>query len=249
MFQYYELDDNDYFATIIDGVQFEELGKGRIGTVLVDNDDKGTPIVRTTSSYINSPQVFTDKHHDLIEKIKEKTYHNVEFNNGMLEIYNESYRKMKFHTDQSLDLAENSYICLFTCYEHEPSTKDIRTLVIRNKVTSIMSEIKLNNNSIVIFSYDTNLRYNHKIIKKCYDPRCTNRWLGFTLRLSKTFVNFVEDIPYIMCNDTMTELRMATDIERRDFYKMKSEENRFVDYVYDELDYTLSPSDTIKRIE
>ncbi len=32
---------------------------------------------------------------------------------------------MKYHSDQSLDLNENFYICLFSCY-NDPNTKDLK---------------------------------------------------------------------------------------------------------------------------
>ena len=39
---------------------------------------------------------------------------------------------MKYHTDQSLDLAEGSYICIFSTYEN-PLSLGIRKLKIKEK--------------------------------------------------------------------------------------------------------------------
>ena len=50
----------------------------------------------------------------------------------MIEIYDSKYCKMGFHTDQSLDLQENSYIGIFSCY-NDPTTKDLRKLKVKNK--------------------------------------------------------------------------------------------------------------------
>ena len=39
---------------------------------------------------------------------------------------------MKYHSDQALDLADNSYICIFSCYDNPIN---LRTLRIKNKLT------------------------------------------------------------------------------------------------------------------
>jgi len=150
---------------------------------------------------------------------------------------------MKFHTDQSLDLYENSYICLFSCYENN---YDIRKLQIKNKITNECSEILLENNSIVLFSTSFNHKYLHKIILTTAQPLSTNKWLGITFRLSKTFVKFVDNIPYIYHSNKI--LRIADNNEKINFFKYKSAENLNHEYTYPEIEYTISKSDTLPII-
>lgn len=84
--------------------------------------------MRTTTIYRNLNQKFLDIHYNIIESIKKATNNNnLQFNNALIEIYNCDYNKMGFHTDQSLDLEQNSYICIFSCYS-DPYTKDFRIL-------------------------------------------------------------------------------------------------------------------------
>ena len=145
---------------------------------------------------------------------------------------------MGFHTDQSLDLADDSYICLFSCYNN-PSTKDIRKLKIKNKTNNICSEVLLKHNSIVLFSLVTNHEHVHKIVLE--ENTENNLWLGITFRLSKTFVKFTDNIPYLYPDNII--LRLANDIEKKEFIKHKGIENIKNNYIYPKIDYTIGISD------
>jgi len=237
MFQKFIININDTFLQLSKSCEFENMSSHRKVANIIDYQNNLIPLVRTTSKYDNPIQKFQLIHYDLIEKIKKITNNDLKFNNAMVEIYNSEYRTMKYHTDQSLDLADNSYICLFSCYEN-PDETNARKLKIMNKTTSVESEILLDNNSIVLFSTETNSNYQHKII---LDSASQNRWLGITFRLSKTFINFIENVPYFY--QTNKILYMATHEEKNNFYKFKSQENLNVKFVYPEINYTISISD------
>lgn len=167
----------------------------------------------------------------IIDQIKEISQLPLKFNNAMIEIYDETYTKMKFHTDQSLDLLENSYICLFSCYKYSDS--NIRKLIIKNKNQLTTDTIDLHNNSFVIFSTETNKQFLHKIIGN------TKEWLGITFRCSKTFID------KNLCFKNNKPIRIANELEIKEMYKYKSLENKTIDFNYPEIDYTLSSSDLI----
>jgi hypothetical protein len=234
MFIITNIENNNSFTKLSEHTEFEDVCNGRLGAVL--NEDNS--LVRTTTKYKLGNQPFNDNHYEVINKIKKKMKGlNIQFNNAMLEIYDGKYRKMGFHTDQSQDLVKNSYICLFSCYD-DPNA-DLRSLVIMNKTTGLSSEITLSHNSIVVFSTHTNHNHLHKIILNAQNSK--NKWLGMTLRLSKTFVKFHKDIPYLYPREVI--LRLANNSECREIYKHKGNENKLIDYDWPDLDYTLSTSD------
>lgn len=236
------------FNELIDPIKFENIGKGRKGTVLVSvNCENNTvPIIRTTTKYNEAAQRFSSVHYDIIDEIKNefknmKGIENIEFNNALTEIYDPSYRKMGFHTDQSLDLAKDSYICLFSCYKNTPVSKDLRKLIIKNKTTNNISEILLENNSAVLFSTSSNHKHLHKIV---LDTNGSNNiWMGMTFRMSNTFIKFIDEIPYF--NSSNKALQMATPQEKNAFYKHKGNENSNDNYIYPEINYTISISDML----
>lgn len=240
MFSKYTLDYNNIYAQLACS-KFENITEARKGAILVDYKDNKIPIVRTTTIYNDPVQLFQPIHYDIIQKIKDIAMKNdLEFNNAMVEIYEPKYYKMGFHSDQALDLANDSYICLFSCYEHNNLT-NIRTLEIKEKGTNINYMIDLTHNSIVLFSLETNSRYLHKIILN--KATTNNKWLGITFRLSKTFIYFINEIPYFY--NTIARLQIATDNQKKDFYKCRSEENKSIQYVYSDIYYTISPSDLL----
>lgn len=225
------------FDELSKSTTFEDITNGRHGAVLVNNKNDSIPIVRTTTIYNKPAQQFLPIHYDIIENIKRTVnIDKLEFNNALIEIYDSRYRNMKYHSDQSLDLKDDSYICLFSCYDNPT---DIRKLKIKNKTTEECSDIELENNSIVIFSLETNSNYLHKIVLESNES--TNKWLGITFRLSKTFIHFIDEIPYF--NSTNKQLKMANDDERKEFFKNRGKENINIGHNYPGIDYTISPSD------
>lgn len=228
------------FEEFTKSLEFENIINGRKASILIDYTNNLIPLVRTTTIYNNPMQQFLPIHYDLIKNIKKiSNIEDLELNNALIEIYDSKYRTMKFHTDQSLDLAKNSYICIFSCYNN-PST-DIRKLKIKEKVTGECSEILLEHNSVIIFSTESNKKYVHKIVldKNTSD----NKWLGITFRLSNTFIQFINDMPYFYPSNKI--LRISTNDEKNEFRKYKGLENKQTDYNYPEIDYTLSVGDTL----
>jgi hypothetical protein len=232
-----KLKDN-VFEELAKSAKFEKLGKGRQGTVLYHNNNNIIPIVRTTTKYNTISQKFIDIHYDIINNILKTTNMNMYFNNALIEMYDKNYTTMGFHSDQALDLDPDSYICLFSCYNNI-ETKDIRSLKIKNKSTDELSEIKLTHNSIVLFSVNTNSKNLHKIVLDKITS--DDIWIGLTFRLSKTFIQFINEIPYFYKTNRI--LKLANEEETKEFYTLRQKENKSIVFEYPELNYTISMSD------
>lgn len=245
MFKSYNLKyECNMFNKLSEGVYLEDVCKGRKGAVLVSSDKESIPIVRTTSIYLKPVQRFLPVHCDIIEDIKKIT--NIEPNNALIEIYDNKYITMGYHSDQSLDLEDDSYICLFSCYENSVRESNIRTLRIKEKYIDDISDIKLYNNTLIVFSTNTNGDYLHKIILDLV-YNSDNRWLGLTFRTSKTYITFNNEIPYF--SNSGKVLILANDVQRKEFYRYRSIENKVKGYKYCEIDYTLSESDLLFLIK
>lgn len=229
--------DDNLFTSLSKSCVFEQFTPSRSGAILVARYKDKIPIVRTTTKYTSCSQLFTDLHYKIIEDIKKMTnVSTIDFNNAMIEIYDQKYSTMKFHSDQALDLAEDSYICLYSCYENEHE-QNPKKLVIKDKKSGEQSELILEQNSIIIFSKSTNDEHLHKIVSDNIN-KTKSRWLGLTFRLSKTFIDYKDNVPYLV--STGQPLNFANEIEKKEFYKHKSLENAGVGYVYPYISYTLS---------
>lgn len=230
------------FEEFRDVVNFEQIMKGRKGANL------GLPntLFRTTTKYKSPMQPFHAIHSELMDAISAEMNIDVEFNSALVEIYNSQYTTMGFHSDQMLDMADDSWICIFSIYREPPSIP--RTLVTKNKKTGECASIPLIQNSIVFFSMETNRNYLHKIILEGSGPsEKENEWLCFTFRTSKTKIEYHQHIPYIRKEDaTRVKLRMATNEDEKHMYRLRMEENmKTVDFTYPFLDFTISEGDVI----
>lgn len=245
----------DLFHELSSSIDFEEVGKGRKGNHLVKIVEKGIPLVRTTSKYDKPSHRFSNLHDlisnsivNLAKNEEELEKASISFNNALIEIYDKSYFKMKYHSDQALDLDVDSYVALFSCYERpeEISNVFLRKLKIKNKMTNEEHEFLLENNSVILFSLATNSKYQHKIVldassnKK--DLLRDNKWLGITFRKSKTFIQIKDNLPYFLNGK---ELKLADENQQQEFYKLRGQENKSMDFKYPRIDYTLSKSDTL----
>lgn len=234
------------------------------------HDDKLIPLVRTSTIYSNPAQEFTLIHLELVKMIKTNFYskYNIELgelNNGLVEIYTPEYKTMGAHSDQALDLEPNSYIYIYSHYsEPNPPTNMLRILEIENKTSGEKESISLTHNSIIAFDTNTNKNYLHKIILPPIEKNKSNKvnksnksntndikWLGFTLRTSKTFIKFIDSKPYVVDTDFNLghELKLATEEEKKEFYILRSKENKTVDFSYPDITYTISGSDLINPFE
>ncbi|MCA9636044.1 MAG: hypothetical protein KC420_08445, partial [Myxococcales bacterium] len=232
--------EGDLFAELAGSARLEELGKGRQGAVLVASDDvRGIPIVRTTTAYARPAQRFAPIHAALAQRIRACASLAIPFNNALLEVYARAYTKMGAHSDQALDLDEAGEIALFSCYER-PEAGASRRLIVESKEPGAPSfEIPLLHGRVVVFSADTNRRFRHRIVPDPVgDP--DNRWLGLTLRTSKTWVQLRDGAPRLADG---TPLTLADDEERRAFLRLRRRENQEIDFVYPRVTCTLSPSD------
>ena len=226
------------FEELLASVRFDDVTKGRRGTVLVKVDASGVPIVRTTTPYRAPAQPFRPIHDRLAQQIREGAALTHPFNNALVEHYTNSYSTMKRHSDQALDLAEASWIAIYSCYRdpQQPS----RRLIVKPKESGDAFEVSLDHGSVVAFSLDTNRRFTHAIALRANAP--DNEWLGITFRTSKTFVRFVDTHPTLPNGARLT---LANEEQRRDFFQMRRRENDETGFAYPTISYTLSESDLL----
>jgi hypothetical protein len=161
--KFHQLFPSDYemFETLIKSVTFETFPNGRQSTILVKTLNGLIPLVRSTTNYSHPYQTFSPYHSELANEIASFIANNqnvspISFNNTMIELYANQYKSMKYHTDQSLDLENESWICLFSCYSDPTSKFTKRILRIKNKISGVEKDITLENNSIVFFNTETN---------------------------------------------------------------------------------------------
>ena len=223
---------------LMESVSFEPITGGRLGAVLADLRDGVVPLVRTTTRYHNPTQPFTRVHYDLITSIADLGITGL--NNALIELYDDQYRTMGFHTDQAQDLEPGSSIAIVSYYDNPVGP--LRKLVVLDKETGVTSEISLEHRSVVWFSLETNRKLRHKIILDHVGPT-DNRWLGLTFRRSHTFIRFVDERPYFVGGHSLT---LADDAQRKAFYSHRSNENANLDFVYPDLTYTISQGDLMQ---
>ncbi|MCX2179244.1 hypothetical protein KV205_01685 [Streptomyces sp. SKN60] len=241
------------FAELSASVHWEELGKGRRGAVLTKVDEAGgVPLVRTTTRYGTPAQRFRAVHERLARRLAHQVQEcaalPVGFDNALIETYTNAYRTMGGHSDQALDLADESFIAVFSCYE-DPEASPSRKLIFESKESGGEKfEIPLAHGGVVAFSVDSNRRLRHKIVWDA--PAGTadaadNPWLGVTFRTSKTLVRYRDGNAYLPQG---TRLMPADEEQRHEFYRLRRRENNETDFVWPPLTYTLSESDLLPPV-
>lgn len=234
------------FDEMLASVQFEQINKGRQGALLVKpHEARGTPLVRTTTKYKTPAYCFQSAHVRLAQQIQNYASIFTDFNNALIENYTNLYTTMGFHSDQALDLEEESFIAVFSCYKYPELATSPRKLIVESKEPRIGTfEIPLTHNSVVVFSLDTNRRFKHKIVlDKVHSLE--NPWLGITFRTSKTFVRFHDEQAYF---EDGTLLTLANEDQNREFYALRSQENKETNFSYPQITYTISESDMMPPI-
>lgn len=238
--------EEDLFTELSASARLEDVGKGRRGAVLAKIDDAGgVPLVRTTTRYSSPTQRFRAVHERLAQQVQERAALSVGFNNALIESYTNAYRTMGSHSDQALDLADGSFIAVFSCYQH-PGAGPPRKLIFESKASGGEKfEIPLAHNSVVAFSVDSNRRLKHKIVLDTPVRTTDDQWLGVTFRTSKTLVRFRDGHAYLPQG---ARLLSADDEQRREFYRLRRRENNETDFAYPPLTYTISESDLMPPV-
>ncbi|MFD8821951.1 alpha-ketoglutarate-dependent dioxygenase AlkB [Streptomyces sp. NPDC059605] len=238
--------EEDLFAKLSASARLEDVGKGRRGAVLTEVDEEGgVPLVRTTTRYGSPAQRFRAVHERLARQIQERAALPVGLNNALIESYTNAYATMGSHSDQALDLADESFIAVFSCYQR-PEAGPPRKLIFESKeFEGEKFEIPLAHHSIVAFSVDSNRRFKHKIVLDAAARATENQWLGVTFRTSKTLVRFRDGHVYLPQG---ARLVSADDEQRREFYRLRRRENNETDFVYPALTYTISESDLMPPV-
>ncbi|GAA3197093.1 hypothetical protein GCM10010451_54280 [Streptomyces virens] len=239
--------DGNLFAELSASVRWEDVGKGRRGAVLTRTDEAGgVPLVRTTTRYGSPAQRFRAVHERLARRIQERTALSAGFNNALIESYTNAYTTMGGHSDQALDLADESFIAVFSCYR-DPEAGPSRKLIFESKGSDggEKFEIPLTHHGVVVFSVDTNRRLRHKIVLDASARAVDNPWLGVTFRTSKTVVRFRDGDAWLPQGERLT---LADDEQSREFYQLRRRENRETDFTYPPLTYTVSESDLMPPV-
>ncbi|MCG6493955.1 hypothetical protein [Kitasatospora sp. A2-31] len=238
--------EENLFPELSASARLEDLGRGRRGATLAKLDEAGdVPLVRTTTGYSSPTQRFRPVHERLAQRVRELAALPVDFNNALIEVYTDAYRTMGSHSDQALDLADESFIAVFSCYQ-DPEASPPRKLVFEEKEFGGEGfEIPLAHHSVVTFSVDANRRLRHRIVLDAPGRTGDNRWLGVTFRTSKTPVRFREGHAYLPHGARLTP---ADDDQRREFYRLRRRENQETDFVYPLLTYTVSESDLMPPV-
>ncbi|MEU9047852.1 MULTISPECIES: alpha-ketoglutarate-dependent dioxygenase AlkB [unclassified Kitasatospora] len=238
--------EDNLFAELSASARLEDVGKGRRGAVLTKIDEAGgVPLVRTTTRYGSPTQRFLAVHERLAQRIRERAALSAGFNNALIESYTNAYTTMGSHSDQALDLADESFIAVFSCYRR-PEAGPPRKLVFESKGSDGEKfEIPLAHHSVVAFSVDLNRRLRHKVVLDAPAHAADNQWLGVTFRTSKTFVRFRDGHAYLPQG---AHLMSADEEQRREFYRLRRRENTETDFVYPPLTYTISESDLMPPV-
>ncbi|MFD8787885.1 hypothetical protein [Kitasatospora sp. NPDC059599] len=240
--------EEDLFAALSASTRWEDVGKGRRGAVLVGVDEAGgVPLVRTTTRYGSPAQRFRAVHERLARQVQECAALPVGFNNALVETYTNAYTTMGGHSDQALDLADGSFIAVFSCYRH-PEAGPPRKLIFESKESVAGGEkfeIPLAHHGVVAFSVDTNRRLRHRIVLEAPGGAADNEWLGVTFRTSKTLVRYRGGHAYLPQGARLTP---ADDEQSHEFYRLRRRENRETDFVYPPLTYTVSGSDLMPPV-
>ncbi|WP_327171323.1 alpha-ketoglutarate-dependent dioxygenase AlkB [Streptomyces sp. NBC_01336] len=238
--------EENLFAELAASALWEDTGKGRRGATLTRIDEAGAvPLVRTTTRYSNPPQRFRAVHERLARRIQEHTALPAAFNNALIESYTRACTTMGSHSDQALDLADDSFIAVFSCYRHGEASPPRKLIFESKRSGGEKFEIPLTHHGVVAFSVDTNRRLRHRIVLAAPDRATDNQWLGLTFRTSKTSIRFRDGLPYLPQG---ARLMSADEDQRREFYRMRRRENKESDFVYPPLTYTVSESDLMPPV-
>ncbi|MGW4634630.1 hypothetical protein [Nocardia sp. NPDC004415] len=231
--------EDDLFTALAASVDWEDLGKGRRGAVLTRIDATGgIPLVRTTARYGRPAQHFATVHERLARRIQARAELPAAFDNALAERYTNAYATMGSHSDQALDLADESFIAVFSCYRYPELPP--RTLIVEPKNSGKRFDIPLTHHGVVVFSVATNRLLRHKIVLDTAARTTENEWLGVTFRTSKTVLHFRDGHPYLHRGARLTT---ADDEQRREFHALRRRENTETDFTYPPLTYTVSDSD------
>ncbi|KAB2589907.1 alpha-ketoglutarate-dependent dioxygenase AlkB family protein [Streptomyces arboris] len=238
--------EGNLFAELSESALLEDVGKGRKGATLARIDEAGgVPLVRTTTRYGSPTQRFRAVHERLADLIRERAGLSVGFDNALIESYTNAYTTMGLHSDQALDLADESFIAVFSCYQY-PEAGPPRKLIFESKGSDGEKfEVPLAHHSVIVFSVGSNRRLKHKIVLDAPGRAADNQWLGVTFRTSKTLIRFRDGHAYLPEGARLTS---ADDEQSTEFYRLRRRENKETDFVYPSLTYTISESDLMPPV-
>ncbi|MFJ8041083.1 hypothetical protein ACIRBX_11320 [Kitasatospora sp. NPDC096147] len=239
--------DRDLFSELSASVAWEELGKGRRGAVLTRVDGSGAvPLVRTTTRYGSPAQRFRPLHEELARLVQECAALPRALDNALVELYTNAYATMGAHSDQALDLAEDSHVAVLSCYRF-PEPVPSRKLIVEPKdpADGERFEIPLAHHGVVTFSTTANRRFRHRIVLDRSARTPDNLWLGVTFRSSKTAVRYRDGHAHLPDG---SRLLLADEEQQRAFHLLRRRENQETDFDYPRLAHTVSASDLLPPV-
>jgi hypothetical protein len=208
--------------------------------LVVTDDPRGVPIVRTTTAYTLPAQCFRPIHTALARQIRACASLAIPFNNALLEVYTRAYTTMGAHSDQALDLDDAGEIALFSCYEH-PEAGPSRRLMVESKEPGGPS-----------FAIPLVPRPRRRVLRRHQSQvpppdRAGPRDRSSRQPLARGHVSHLEDLVHLRDGQPRladgAPLTLASDEERREFLRLRRRENQETDFVYPRVTCTLSPSD------
>ncbi|MGY0466404.1 hypothetical protein ACW14Y_39990 [Kitasatospora sp. cg17-2] len=238
--------DGNLFTELSASARLEDTGKGRQGATLTLVDGTGgVPLVRTTTRCSGPAQRFRAVHERLARRIQERAGLAVGFNNALVESYTNACTTMGSHSDQALDLADGTFIAVFSCYRH-PDADPPRKLIVESKEPGDETfEVPLHHHGAVVFSVESNRRLRHRIVLDAPARTADNQWLGVTFRTSKTLLRFRDGRPYLPQGEPLVP---ADEEQRQEFFRLRRRENRETDFVQPLLTYTISEGDLLPPV-
>ncbi len=204
---------------------------------IISSESLFKPINRMANGASVAKYKFNEFHNNVIKKIKELTGLKLYFNTAKIEIYTNKYTKMKYHTDCSLDLKEDSYIAILSQYEYKCNKNCNRFLSIKSKADNKITEIEMLNNSVILFDLETNSKHIHSIFKK-HITSCECKWIGTTFKYSKTFALQYKKALYLY--PFFKKITQATEEQKHEFYRCRKEENQRLMYTYPDINYFIN---------
>ncbi len=246
-FAHYDLCSSVSYDDIYNEIIWDPATRGACveQSILVQPENDQVPIVRST--YAPKYQIIPPHCKSILKAaqiVLEQNQSHVVFNNVLAECYQAEKRRMAFHTDQALDLKDDTFICLYSIYNDE-SEPNLRKLVVRNKTTQVVEEIALLHKSIVVFSTNTNRHFLHKIVSPNERPT-SSEWIGLTFRCSKTSI--IELNGRLWTSDG-NPLDIASDEQLKEFYANKKQENKQINFQWPNTPYVVNSPFPLSRLD
>jgi hypothetical protein len=218
------------------------------------------------STNMNSPtENFRSVDLDIVEKLNEKRkeiYPNsYELNHVLAQIYynqivnnKERKAKIKEHSDKTKDMPDNAIIAFCTFYKEKCTDPDKLTTLrfkLKKPLTGYKDciDIKLEHNSVLMISLETNRLYTHSIVPSKLNCDKLPTRMGYVVRSSNVEAQYINDKVYIKEDSGLVELQKITEEDINELRSMYYKENSDTDKVtYPKIYYSMNNGDYMKPV-